>query len=171
MYIWRSKNRRDTRHLLALGTKGWTAREEDRHREDDDEQLRCDLEKKHIDYFHNRVKLLMEEHLSTDRGRKEIELLRKAIDRYRKTQERFTLDEEKKAQLQELMYQNVQQIFQHFAIEEDANVIDVEGLHALLGHLNVKMTHKQFKSYCRELKISVDFPTVSFDDFYIRKIS
>ena len=111
----------------------------------------------------------MEEYLATDRGRKEIELLRKAIDKYRKTQEKYSLDDDKLEQRQDIMYQNVQQIFRHFSIEENEDVIDIEGLRSLLEYLSVHMPSKQFKLYCKELNMTPNFPTVNFEDFYLRK--
>ena len=169
MYIWRGKNRRDTRHLKALGEKAWKPLTEDHHRNDHDEQLRCNEEEKFLKYFHDHTKELIENYLNAYHGEKEIEILRKKLDKIRKTQERFILNDEKEELKQELLYQNVEQIFKKFSLEEDSNIININGLSNLLNYLGVKMNKKQFQNYCNELKMTNNFPTVTFDEFYLRE--
>jgi intein/homing endonuclease len=170
MYIWRGRNRRDTRHISTLGEEGWIARNDEYNRNNDDEVLRCSLEKKHIDYFHNRIQELMSNYLETEKGKKEIELLRKGIEKYRKTNENYLKNDEIISFRQNIIYENIKNIFKSFSLPENDLVIDVHGLHDMLEFLGVKMKEKQFLSYCKELNMSENFPTASFDDFYLRKI-
>eukprot|EP01031_Cornospumella_fuschlensis_P032662 gene32662-39488_t len=84
MYIWRSKNRRDKRNLLLLGENGWTASAEDVSPIAEDEILRNEKEKEFVQYFTKRIVDLMEKYLDTSDGLREIDLVRRELERFRR---------------------------------------------------------------------------------------
>lgn len=85
MYIWRSKNRRDKRNLLLLGEVGWTVSAEDAISPiAEDELLRNEKEKEFVQYFTKRIVNLMETYLETNDGLKEVDLVRRELERFRR---------------------------------------------------------------------------------------
>ncbi|RYH18262.1 hypothetical protein EON65_27410 [archaeon] len=84
MYIWRSKNRRDKRNLLLLGEVGWTASADDVSPIAADEILRNEKEKEFVQHFTKRVVSLMDSYLDTNDGLKEVDLVRRELERFRR---------------------------------------------------------------------------------------
>ena len=78
MYIFRSKNTRDNRfpdkqHIFS------TAPPSESFDVTGDEQLRCDEEKDHIGFYHDNLRLVLSEYLTTNNGKHEINILRKEL--------------------------------------------------------------------------------------------
>jgi hypothetical protein len=159
MYIWRGKNRRDKRNLLLLGEAAWTATAEDKCTTLEDEILRCEKEKQHVDYFVNNTKNLITEYLYTEDGSLEIDLLRREIERERRN-ELAEVDE------METMKTGIYDIYKDFTLEEGCDDIDREGLKDLLSHLNMTVSEKQFNQYLQKLNFTTEKETISFEEFY-----
>lgn len=161
MYIWRGKNSRDKRNLLLLGEAGWTAASDDKSHVREDEQLRCEKEAEHVQYFLKRVRPLITSYLHTDAGQKEIDLLRREMERSRRTN--AVVDDS------ETLKRSIHEIYREFTIEKDSDMIDRDGIKALLSNLGMTVSETQFKKYLRKLRFSADKDLIPFEDFYNRK--
>lgn len=168
MYIWRNKNRRDTRNHLLLGDANWTAATEDRLQEDQDEQIRCENETKHKEYFSKKIRKLMEDYLLTTYGKQELEYVRSTIEDYRKNKEKVLDSEDAILVAKDEMKKNVYDIYKHFMIEQATNQqeINIIGLAKLFDELKYKVTPKKWKSYLNKLELFDNSDVVSFEKFY-----
>eukprot|EP00981_Chlorochromonas_danica_P010150 scaffold3051_cov167-Ochromonas_danica.AAC.9 len=161
MYIWRGKNSRDKRNLLLLGEAGWTANTEDRSHALEDEALRCAKEVEHVQYFREKVSSLMASYLDSADGKKEIDSLRRELDR----RGRQSVGE-KSEDDPDLMKRSIHAIFKEFTVSKDSDDIDRAGLQGLMSHLGMSASEKQFKAYLRRLHFTAERETVTFEAFY-----
>ena len=165
MYIWRNKNRRDKRNQLLLGEKGWTKASDDRDHEADDELLRFAHEQKHIEYFQDRIRSLMEIYLDTPAGKHEIVILRRDLELYRLNNDDILLDVDRVAREKEEMLISMKELFRRFGSNEYEEITR-DGLKNLLGHLQMTMSESQFQQYCTKCGFSSDRETITFQEFY-----
>lgn len=169
MYIWRGKNRRDKRNHLIFGEKFWTVGSDDIFQDEEDEAIRCEGEEKHIKYFTDRVKKVVQDYLEAPEGRIEIDLLAEAIRKKREKDYNFvaedTLFENEFINLKENLYE----IFKKFALSDELS-IDKKGLMNLVSDLKIKFTKKEFEQYATNLDLNGKNAVIYFDEFFESKI-
>lgn len=183
MYIWRGKNVRDKRNLLLLGEHGWAVPSDEKSHIIEDEKLRHEKEAQHVHYFTKKIRVLIDKYLDTEDGQREINLMRRELERLRRAKIR---DPNYKTDIdteQEDMQKNVLEIFRQFAVagsesamEADQSgkahsggLMDQDGLRRLMAYLTMPMTDKKFKKYLKKLKFSDTKVVVTFEEFYQRK--
>ncbi len=168
MYIWRNKNRRDKRNHLKLGEKAWTASSDDHDHRVEDEILRQQLEAQHINYFRERIQVLITQYLETPSGLKEVEILRKELELYRRNQEDVLHREERLKNEAETTKNNLKLLFRQFG-DKEYEEITRNGLGNLLAYLKMTMNQKQFELYLEKCGFTEDRKMITFEEFYHRK--
>jgi hypothetical protein len=168
MYIWRNKNRRDKRNHLKLGEKAWTASSDDHDHRIEDEILRQQLELQHINYFKQRIEILITQYLETPSGSHEVEILRRELELYRRNQEDILHREERLKNEVETTRNNLKLLFRQFG-DKEYEEMNRHGLMQLLAYLQMTMNQKEFELYCEKCGFSEQQKVITFDDFYNRK--
>ena len=79
MYIWRTKSRRDRRHLRLSGAALWGTPKGETSTEAEDDLLRHEGEICHVGYFHDRIRVVMHQYLNSTNGKIEVALLVTAL--------------------------------------------------------------------------------------------
>ncbi len=148
---------------MLLGEAGWTASADEKNHVQDDEKLRCKKEQQHVEHFIKRIHSVMGAYLDTDTGKKEIDLLRKEIERARRSAN-VVIDDS------EILRKNVYEIYKDFTIEKGSDFVNREGLKALLTYLDMTLSEQQFQKYLRKLKFTADMEYFSYDNFFKRKL-
>ncbi len=167
MYIWRGKNRRDRRSNALAGSSLWGVPSGSHNHEAEDELLRYEGERNHIEYFAQKTKFLMEKYLGTPHGREEVDLLLDDISRLHERLSGFVklseLNKEKKITIKK----NVRVLFGNFSIS-GSNLITVDGLKAMLSDLEMTMNKEEFDEYRGRLiwEDTTDGLLLDFEDFY-----
>jgi hypothetical protein len=82
MYLWRGKNKRDE-HFQSQKQFANAGVQNERFDLSTDDQVRLDLEEEHIDYFHDSIATTLRKYLKTDRGKIEVEYIRKELGKVR----------------------------------------------------------------------------------------
>ena len=163
MYIWRGKNRRDKRNLLLGGERFWGAEKGAKNFEHEDSVLRLEKENEHVQYYGKKIKALMIQYLSTEKGMNEVELLLKELEKTEHFATMLSLKDNNEHN--ERIKANVFDLYQSFCLPE-TTYIDKDGLAELFRDIQMTMSKSHFEKYLTKLNLKQKGSTADFDGFY-----
>lgn len=188
MYIWRSKNRRDRRHLRLSGAAAWGPPRGETSTEVADDLLRHEGEAVHVGYFHDRIRVVMHKYLNSSNGKDEVGLLVGALDEAArrlaiaqaeaeaeaeaaartasKGKPRRALDHSKLVVVPAEMTKrkNIYEIYRKFDADGSGG-IDQNELKVLLDELKIPMTPEELEAVFAELDEDGG-GEIEFEEFY-----
>ena len=178
MYIWRGKNRRDRRSDKLGGLFTWGADKTAYNTEEEDDLLREEGEAVHTGFFHDRVRVVMHEYLSTSNGLEEV---RKMVQHSQHAAEEKAFAEAEKLAIERgekfdknkkivvisdavTKRNNIYEIFRKFDAD-GGGTLDPDELRVLLDELKVPMTDEELVELFDELDEDGE-GGIDFDEFY-----
>lgn len=160
MYVWRQRTRRDRGQNLLDGVLAWGTPKDAELTQEDDDKLQHEGQTKHVNYFQQKVRVLMHEYLNTNDGKNEIACLMKEMEVYHRlgNPDHPTLSavlDQKKA---------ISEIYKKYDAD-GSNSINKDELQTLLKDLHVSLDERELNQLMKVLDAE-NGSEVTFEEFY-----